>query len=410
MNPKSLAEPPLPLEEAQARLVAMVEPLAQERIDADAALGRFLAAPLLARRTQPAAALSAMDGYAVTAGDLAGPWHVIGGSAAGHPFGGSLASGQAVRVSTGAILPADASAVIVQEDLTRNQDRLVLTGTPPTPANKHIRPRGLDFFEGQEIMGSGVRIGPAQLALAISAGHRQVPVRRVPRIVVMDSGDELVADPEACSEQQIPASNGAMLAAMARALPCDVRRLGPVPDSLEALADAFAQAEDADVIVTSGGASVGDHDLVKPALQAWGAQIGFWRVAIKPGKPILVATRHTSQRQQVILGLPGNPVSSHVTAYFFMLPLLRALLGAARPLPQAIGLRLGAPLPRNGGRRAFLRAHWDGDIATPQTVQDSSALSSLAASNVLLDRAADAPPALAGESVRAFWLDSTGIA
>jgi molybdopterin molybdotransferase len=403
-------EPPLPLEEAQARLLALAEPLPIERVDAEGALGHYLAEPLLARRTQPAAALSAMDGYAVTAGDLAGPWHVVGESAAGHPFTGRFSAGEAVRISTGAVLPADAAAVILQEDLARQGDRLVLTGDGPRPPDKHIRPRGLDFFDGQEVLPAGAAIGPAQLALAISAGHRHLPVRRAPRVLVMDSGDELAADPEACGGHQIPASNGAMLAAMARALPCAVRRIGPVPDRMDALAAALEQGADADVIVTSGGASVGDHDLVRPALEAWGARLGFWRVAIKPGKPILVATREREDRRQIVLGLPGNPVSSHVTAYLFMLPLLRALLGAARPLPASMAMPLGSPLPANGGRRGFLRAHWDGEAVRPQAVQDSSALASLAASNVLIDRPADAPALDAGAAVRVFWFGNGGIA
>lgn len=404
-------QPPISVEEAQARLLSLVQPLPKERRTLDAALGHCLAEPLLARRTQPAAPLSAMDGYAVVAGDLAGPWTVVGESAAGHPYAGAFGAGEAVRISTGAIVPDGAAAVILQEDLAREDQRLTLTGDGPDPADKHIRPRGLDFHEGTQVLAAGVAIGPAQLALAISAGHRDVAVHRAPRVVVMDSGDELAADPQACSIDQIPASNGAMLAAMARALPCEVRRIGPVPDRLDALGAALAQAEDADVIVTSGGASVGDHDLVRPALEAWGAAIDFWRVALKPGKPILVATRERAgNTRQVILGLPGNPVSSHVTAYLFMLPLLRALLGAARPLPFAVPLPLGAPLPANGSRRTFLRAHWDGQTVVPQAVQDSSALASLAASNVLIDRAVHAPPAQAGESVSGFWLVNGGMA
>jgi molybdopterin molybdotransferase len=403
-------EAPISLEEAQARLLALVTPLPVERVDADGALGHYLAEPLVARRTQPQAPLSAMDGYAVTAGDLAGPWRVVGESAAGHPFAGTFQAGEAVRISTGAVLPGEAAAVILQEDLACEGDRLTLTGDGPSPAGKHIRPRGLDFFEGQEVLPAGAAIGPAQLALAISAGHRFLPVHRAPRVLVMDSGDELSADPEACAEHQIPASNGAMLAAMARALPCQVRRIGPVADTLEALADAFAQAADFDVVVTSGGASVGDHDLVKPALEAWGAQLGFWRVAIKPGKPILVATRESGGRRQIVLGLPGNPVSSHVTAYLFMLPLLRALLGAAQPMPAALTMAAGVDLPANGVRRAFLRASWDGATVQAHPVQDSSALASLAGSNVLIDRPAHAPAVSTGDTVRAFWLGNGGIA
>lgn len=398
--------PPIPLEEAQAQLLALVTPLPVERVEVEEALGRYLAEPLIARRTQPATALSAMDGYAVSEGDMSGPWRIVGESAAGHPYSGAIRRGEAVRISTGAVLPADATAVILQEDLKTDGDALTLTGEAPAPPNKHIRPRGLDFTEGAEVLAAGTRIGPAQLALALSAGHARLPVRRRPRVLVMDSGDELSADPEACQGHQIPASNGAMLAAMARGLACEVRRIGPVPDDMSALAAAFAQADDADVIITSGGASVGDHDLIKPALEAWGASLGFWRVAIKPGKPILVATRG----HQIILGLPGNPVSSHVTGYLFMLPLLRALLGAASTLPRATALRSAEPLPANGGRRAFLRASTDGTTVSAQAVQDSSALASLAASNVLIDRPANAPAIAGGEPVPCFWLENGGTA
>lgn len=402
--------PPLPLEEAQARLLALVTPLSVEHVDIEGALGRYLAEPLLARRTQPAADLSAMDGYAVTAGDLGGPWQVVGESAAGHPYAGTVGSGEAVRISTGAILPAGAKAVILQEDLARDDHRLTLTGEPPEPAHKHIRHCGMDFAQGCEVMPAGTRIGPAQAALAISAGHRHLPVHRLPRLAVIDSGDELALDPEDCPPHQIPASNGAMLLAMARALAVEATRVGPVPDTIEAITSAFDAVADADLIVTSGGASVGDHDLVRPALEGWGAALDFWRVGIKPGKPILVATRERKGRRQIILGLPGNPVSSFVTAYHFLLPLLRAMLGAAQPLPLQITTRLAAPLRAIGPRREFLRGLWDGQAVTPQHIQDSGALAALSSSNVLIDRPAFAPAAQAGDEVRVFLLQNGGIA
>ena len=401
-----MKSPPLALEEAQARLLALVAPLAVEQIAPDAALGRYLAEPLLARRTQPAAAQSAMDGYTVAAGDLAGPWQVVGESAAGHPFTGSASPGKAVRISTGALLPDGASAVILQEDIARDGDAIALTGEAPEPPHKHIRPEGLDFRTGDTLLPAGTRIGPAQLALAITAGHSQLPARRLPRLAVIDSGDELLAGGEACAPHQIPASNGAMLAALAAQIPCTIERLGPVADTMDAIAQVLARAESADLIVTSGGASVGDHDLIRPALEAWGATIDFWRIAIKPGKPLLVATRG----QQIILGLPGNPVSSHVTAFLFMLPLLRAMLGAAQPLPRTIHSTLAAPLKPGGSRREFLRAQWDGQTITAQSLQDSGALSSLANSNALIDRAADAPPAHIGDTVCAFPLENGGLA
>lgn len=402
--------PPMPLEEAQVRLLALAEPLPVQHVDMEGSLGRYLAQPLLARRTQPSADLSAMDGYAVTGNDMAGPWQVVGESAAGHPFDGPVGEGQAVRISTGALLPQGAGAVILQEDLAREDHRIILTGNPPAPPHKHIRRCGLDFGEGSEVMGAGTCIGPAQTALAMAAGHKHLPVHRKPRIAVIDSGDELAGDPEICAPHQIPASNGAMLVAMARALPVEAGHIGPVADTLDALIDAFDSARTADVIVTSGGASVGDHDLVRPALEKWGATLDFWRVAIKPGKPILVARRDRGACPQIVIGLPGNPVSSFVTCYLFVLPLLRRLLGDRSPLPVPIRTRLGSPIRANGGRREFVRGWWDGQCVVPHTVQDSGALSALAASNVLIDREAFAAEGVVGDEVRVFLLQNGGIA
>jgi molybdopterin molybdotransferase len=406
----ALNRPPLPLEEAQARLLALAVPLPIEHVDVESAIGRYLAAPVSARRTQPAADLSAMDGYAVAAGDLTGPWRLVGESAAGHPFAGEVRAGQAVRISTGAVMPAGAGVVVLQEDVRREGDRVMLTGEPPQPPAKHIRRSGLDFSLAAEVLASGTRIGPAQAALAIAAGHSHLAVRRPARVAVLDSGDELAADPASCAPHQVPASNGVMLAAMARAAACAVDRLGPVADTMEAMAAALDRAASADVIVTSGGASVGDHDLVRPALEAWGAELDFWRVAIKPGKPILVATRSAGERRQIVLGLPGNPVSSHVTAFLFMLPLLRALLGANDPLPRRFSARLAGALGPGGARREFLRATWDGDSIAAHAIQDSGALLPLAASNALIDRPAGAPAVQPGEPVAAYLLESGGIA
>ncbi len=397
----------LPLAEAQARLLALVKPLPIERIPVDEALGRYLAEPLAARRTQPPADLSAMDGYALRAGDLPGPWRVIGESACGHPFGGLVGAGEAVRIATGALVPQGADMVLMQEDAAREGEALRLTGTPPEPVSRHIRRKGTDFVEGATLLGAGSRLGPTQLALALGAGHSHVAVRRPPRIAIIDSGDELSSDPAACEVHQIPASNGAMLAALAAStLPCSIERIGPVADNLAALAQALARAEAADVVVTSGGASVGDHDLIRPALLAWGAQLDFWKVAVKPGKPIMVASRGA----QLVVGLPGNPVSSHVTAYHFLLPLLRALAGAATPLPRPVMARSADALPAGGERQEFLRAHWDGKTVSVRLNQDSGALATLAASNALIDRPAQAPAVTHGEPVSVYLLDNGGMA
>jgi molybdopterin molybdotransferase len=398
-------KPPLPLEEAQARLLALVKPLPVEETDIEEAVGRYAASSLNSIRTQPAADMSAMDGYAMFAGDTTGPWKVIGESAAGHPFVGSISAGQAVRISTGAVIPDGGGIIVLQEDLRRDGDRIILMGDMPKPADKHIRRRGNDFWQGIEILPSGAKIGPAQAALVVAAGHTHLSVRQRPVITVIDSGDELTLTGGACAEHQIPPSNGIMLAAMLRSVPATVRRKGPIPDTVEAIAQALNQSIDADVIVTSGGASVGEHDLMKRAMAACGAELDFWQVAIKPGKPILVATREGGAKSQLIIGLPGNPVSCYVTAHLFLLPIVRAMLGAAVPLPQKATVLLGAPLKSSGSRREFLRAHWDGKNIFSQPVQDTGAIAPLAASNALIDRAAKAPSAEAGEAVQAYLLD-----
>ena len=393
----------LPLAEAQARLLALAAPLPVERVPVAEALGRYLAEPLLARRTQPPADLSAMDGYALRAADLPGPWQVIGESACGHPFDGTVGGGQAVRIATGALMPVGSDMVLMQEDAARQGDRLTLTGTPPQPPSRHIRRKGMDFTEGSALLPAGVRMTAARIALALGGGHALAAVRRLPRVLVIDSGDELSADPTACAPHQIPASNGAMLAAqIAAALPASVERIGPVADRLEALIAVLDQAQGYDLIVTSGGASVGDHDLVRPALQAWGAELDFWKVAMKPGKPIMLARKGA----QLVLGLPGNPVSSHVTAFLFVLPLLRALAGAADALPRPVLATAAEDLPSGGSRQEFLRGHWDGAVVSARPNQDSGALGSLASANVLIDRPIDAPAVPAGGSVSIYLLEN----
>lgn len=396
----------LTLEEAQARLLGLATPLPTERIPVAEALGRYLAEPLVARRTQPAADLSAMDGYALRSADLPGPWQVTGESAAGHPFTGEVGNGQAVRISTGALMPAGADMVLMQEDARRDGPTLTLTGTPPQPHGKHIRRCGNDFAAGRQLLAAGTRLGPAQIALVLAAGQHLVAVRQRPRVLVIDSGDELAADPELCAAHQVPASNGAMLAAMAAPFCAEVRRIGPVADELTAIVQALDGFAQADVIVTSGGASVGDHDLIRPALEQWGAGIDFWKVAIKPGKPILIARKGP----QLVIGLPGNPVSSHVTAFLFLLPLLRALLGAAEPLPRAALIPAAEDLRAGIERREFTRAWWDGQSASTRINQDSGALFTLASSNALIDRPPQAPPVTAGTPVPVYLLENGGIA
>lgn len=394
----------LPLAEAQARLLVDVDPLPAESVPIDLAVGRCLAEPLYALRTQPAADLSAMDGYAMKLG-VETAWTVVGESAAGHPFPGEITTGQAVRISTGALMPRGADAVLLQEDAVRSGDALSLNGGGD-PSARHIRRKGFDFRKGDILLEAGTRIGAGQLGLAISGGASALAVHRQPSLAVIDSGDELAADGSACATHQIPASNGAMLAAMARPFASSIARIGPVADDLAALAAALNRAEGNDVIVTSGGASVGDHDLIRPALEQWGAEISFWRVAMKPGKPILVARKNRC----VVLGLPGNPVSSFVTAHFFLLPLLRALGGDRSPLPAAMPFTLGAELPAGGTRLEFLRARISDGLAIPVNEQDSSAQRALAAAELLIERPINAPATAPGAVVPGYLLRNGGVA
>ena len=394
--------PPLPLAEAQARLLALAPALPIEWRDVADCNGYFLAQALPARRDQPAAPLSAMDGFAMRAADLPGPWRLVGESAAGHPFAGTVGPGQAVRISTGAVVPAGADMVLLKEDSAVDADTLTLVGTAPDPAERHIRPRGMDFATDDAILPAGWRINAAAIGLAIAAGHDRVPVRRALRMTVIDGGDELAPPGTTPATHQIPASNGPMLAAIGQGLPVTSRRIGPVPDRLDALIAAFDAAAGADVIVTSGGASVGDHDLIRPALAAMGVEIDFWRVGIKPGKPLLVARRG----DQIILGLPGNPASAWVTAFLFLLPLLRAMLGAAAPLPRTIGMPLTTPMGKGGSRMEFLRARWDGAGVALDQQQDSGALSPLARANALVVREPGAPPAPVGTPVQVYLTEA----
>lgn len=386
----------LGLEEAQARLLALAPVLRLESVPVAAMSGRYLAEDIRAARTQPPADLSAMDGYALAPGH--GPWTLVGESRAGAPFGGTVGAGECVRISTGAIVPPGATCVLLQEDAARAGNSVTATERPAP--GRHIRARGFDFTTGDLLLTRGTRLTAGRIALVLAAGHRQATTVRPVRVAVMDSGDELSADPANCAPHQIPASNGAMIAAMLAPLGCEVLRLGPVRDDMAALAAALAEAESADIVITSGGASVGDHDLIKPALADWGAQTAFWKVAIKPGKPLLVATRGA----QVILGLPGNPVSSFVTAFLFALPLVRAALGDPAPLPRSITLPAGQPLPVVGKRREFLRAVTDGQTVQLAGSQDSSALTALAAANCLIDRAAGAAAVVTGEPLPVFHL------
>jgi len=389
----------LPVAEAQARLLAQATPVATETLPITAALGRWAAAPVLARRTQPVADLSAMDGYAIRFADRPGPWRVIGESAAGRPFAGAIGAHEATRIFTGAAMPAGADCVLIQEEAARDGDTLALSGEGPRGAGGNVRRRGLDFSEGDTLIAPGQRLTPARLAVAATGGVGDILVHRRIRVAIAATGDELVEPGTPFTAAQLPESNRLLLRALLADLPVDIVDLGILPDRLEALRDAFAAVE-ADLLVTTGGASVGDHDLVRPALEAAGADIDFWRIALRPGKPMMAGALGAMR----VLGLPGNPVSAFVTAILFVKPLVAALAGANDPLPSTTTTVLGEALSANNGRTDYLRAELRDARAFASTIQDSSMLLTLARSTCLIVRPAHAPAAAAGDSAEILMI------
>ena len=380
--------PLLPVAEAQARLLALAPTLSAERLPLVDAAGRYLRAPAIARRTQPVADLSAMDGYAIRFADMPGPWRVIGESAAGHGFGGAMGAGEAVRVFTGAPLPPGADTVLVQEEAARDGDTLRLAGEGPAYRTRNVRARGLDFHEGDVLGATGDLLTPARLALAATGAVGEVEVGRPVRVALAATGDELVEP--GSDAPGLPESNRLMLRAMLRDLPAEFVDLGILPDRLDVLTRVFTDVA-ADALVTTGGASVGDHDLVRPALEAAGAKIDFWRIALRPGKPMMAGRRGDC----VVVGLPGNPVSAFVTGLLFVRPLVA---GARDPFPHATRATLGEPLPANGPRTDYVRAELRDGLLYVATIQDSSMLATLARATCLVVRAPHAPAMAAGES------------
>lgn len=398
-----MADGLLPLADAHERLLALVAerlPPVEHVLPLEA-LGRYTAEPIIAARSQPSANLSAMDGYAVAG---AQPWRIIGESRCGAAFAGSVREGEAVRISTGAIVPDGAARVVLQENVAR--DGTALTIAQAESPHHHIRKMGEDFQRGTELFQAGAHLGPAQLALLLTAQAGPVAVRRRPSLAVLECGDELVVGRGALTAEQLPASNGAMLAAMCMELADPIHHPAPVPDRIRALCTALDAHRHADLLVISGGASVGDHDLVRPALERLGVTLDFWRIAIKPGKPLLVATR----QNQIIIGLPGNPVSSFVTGWLIVLPALRAILGAAKPVPRPVHMPCATALPRNGARRTFLRARMTAQGPVTLDAQQSSMLASLAAADCLIERPEHSAAIDAGEQVPVYLLRNGAIA
>ncbi|PSH69346.1 molybdopterin molybdenumtransferase MoeA [Phyllobacterium brassicacearum] len=397
----------LPVAEALARILGGARKLDTEMVPLGEAGGRVLVEDLRAKRQQPPFAASAMDGYAVRVADVAtipATLKLIGQSAAGHAFSGVVSAGEAVRIFTGAPLPQGADSVVIQENTVRSGEQVAIVET--ITFGKNIRKAGLDFEEGDLLLDAGRVLDPAALALAAAANHPVVPLVRRPRVAILATGDELVSPGETLRPDQIVASNSYGLAEIVReagGVPID---LGIAEDRLEALSDALDRAIDAsaDILVTLGGASVGDHDLVQPALAARGMELDFWKIALRPGKPLMFGRLDGMQ----ILGLPGNPVSSLICSHIFLTPLIRAMLG----LPHAPNLRtaiLGSDMGTNDQRQDYVRARVtmaaDGTLtATPFAVQDSSMLKFMADADGLIIRKPHAAASKAGSACDVLML------
>src|SRR6478672_8439696 len=397
---EELAVPLMPVRDALSAILAGAEPLPEEMVALDAGHRRVLARDLQALRTQPPQAMSAMDGYAVRAVDAAhagARFEVIGEVAAGRPFDRTVGSGQAVRIFTGGVIPDGADAVIIQEDT--KIDGNTITITEAAAKGRHIRPAGVDFREGDVLLAKGSRLADRDLSLAAGMNYPELAVRRRPKVAVLATGDELVMPGSQPGPGQIVYSNGYALRALARAEGAETIDLGIAADTLDATRGGIRRARDsgADILVTTGGASVGDHDLVKQSLEAEGVTMAFWRIAMRPGKPMM----HGRLGAMRVIGLPGNPVSSYVCGFLFLVPLIRALSGRAVIHHARETALLGRDVAANDRREDYLRARLevrkDGElVATPVDHQDSSLLANLAAARALVIRPPFAPAARAG--------------
>jgi molybdopterin molybdotransferase len=400
----------MPVAQALALVLRDAAPLPAEAAALVQAHGRVLADDLTALRTQPPDDVSAMDGYAVRAQDVSVvpvTLELIGEVAAGRPFAGTVGPGEAARIFTGGVMPRGADTVVIQEHTSR-ADGAVVVGKA-TGAGRNVRPKGLDFAAGAVLLRRGRRLSDRDMALAAAMNHPTVPVHRRPKVAVLATGDELVMPGSTPAPGEIVYSNGFATMALAAREGCDILDLGIAPDRLPETIAAIrrASASGADILVTSGGASVGDYDLVQQALAGEGLALSFWKIAMRPGRPML----HGRLGAMHVLGLPGNPVSSYVCAFLFLVPLIRRLTGRTdiEPVPQ--DAVLGGDLPENDERADYLRATLasgpDGRlIATALPVQDSSMLVPLAAAGCLLMREPHAPPARAGSPCTILKLEA----
>lgn len=390
----------IPVEDALTSVLHEISPLPSEMVALDAAYRRVLAADLAARRSVPSSDVSAMDGYAVRGADVADAparLKVMGEVAAGHPNTHVVQGGEALRIFTGGVMPQGADTVVIQENTIRRDDWVIVNEAARKGQN--VRRAGHDFHEGDFLLRKGRRLSARDLALAATMNHAEMPVHRRPLIALFATGDELVKPGSALKPGAVIHSNAYALAAMIQAEGGQVQDCGIVSDTLEATRQAIrnADATGADVLVTTGGASVGDHDWVGRALEAEGFQMSFWKVAMRPGKPVMFGRRGALR----VIGLPGNPVSSFVGATLFLMPLVRALAGRTDIRPTSETAILAADLPANGEREDYMRATLATDaagriIATPQSRQDSAMLSPLSQADCMIVRPSNVPAAKAG--------------
>jgi molybdopterin molybdotransferase len=371
------------VKEALERILSRFVALPAETVALDQAYGRVTAVALIARVTQPPADLSAMDGYAIRFADVAKvptTLRLVGQAPAGGAYGGTLKPGETVRIFTGGPVPAGADTIVIQENTEASGDRV--TVLEPPQRGRHIRRAGLDFKAGQAGIAAGRRLSGRDLALAAGMNLPWIEVHRRPRIALLATGNELVLPGQPIGPNQIVASSGIGLAAMIRAWGGEPTNLGIIPDDLDRIAAALAGAQGFDLLVTLGGASVGDHDLVQKALGQAGGSLDFWKIAMRPGKPLMFGTVNPQGGASTsLLGLPGNPVSSMVCALLFLRPVVQKLAGLQETELPISRAQLGSALPANDTRQDYLRADLrcddrGNDIATPLAIQDSSMMSS----------------------------------
>ncbi|MBY0337975.1 MAG: molybdopterin molybdotransferase MoeA [Acetobacteraceae bacterium] len=398
------------VEEARARILEGFAAAPAETVPLAAGWNRVLARPVLARLTQPPADVSAMDGYAVRAADaVAGAvLRVTGAAPAGHPFAGAVGPGEAVRIFTGGFVPAGADAILLQEDAEARDGEVRVTET--VRPGRWIRPRGLDFRAAEEVLPAGRRLTARDIGLAAASNHAWLQVHRRPRIGILATGDEIALPGDPIPPGGIVSSNAHALAALVTSGGGEPLVLPIAPDDADTIRETARAARGCDLLVTTGGASVGEHDLVQSALGPEGFALDFWKIAMRPGKPLIWGRLG----EVPLLGLPGNPVSALVCAVVFLLPALARMQGLPGAGPRSVPALAGADLAENDRRadhlRATLERRADGAlVATPAARQDSSMLATLARADALILRAPFAPAAPAGTSVEVIPLAELGV-